>query len=81
MVRTIQRIVRTDGKSVPNTLTALGYMVDTALRKQQEADRITSSLFPPRLPGLQLVSSIGTIRLDQLDACQYDFEPYGFRDG
>jgi hypothetical protein len=81
MVRTIQQIVRTDGKSVPNTLTALVYMVDTALRKQQEADRITSSLFPPLLPGLQLVSGVGTICLDQLDARQHDFEPYGFRDG
>jgi hypothetical protein len=81
MVRTIQQIVRTGEKSVPNTLTALVYMVDTALRKQQEADRITSSLFPYRLPGLQLVSGVGTTCLDQLDACQYDFEPYGFRDG
>jgi hypothetical protein len=55
-------------KDVPNALTETVYVVDTDLRKQQEADRITSTVFPHRLPGLQLVSGVGTIRLDHLDA-------------
>lgn len=66
--------MRTGGKSVQNTLTALVYAFDTASQKQQEADRITSSLFLLCLPGLQLVSGVGTICLDQLEARQYDFE-------
>ena len=32
-----------------NTLTELVYAVDTNLRKQQKADKITSSVFPHRL--------------------------------
>ena len=49
-----------------NSLTELVYVVDTDLRKQQEADRITSSIFPHRLPGLHMISGIGTVRSTDL---------------
>mmetsp|Transcript_11499 Transcript_11499/g.25659 ORF Transcript_11499/g.25659 Transcript_11499/m.25659 type:complete len:3095 (-) Transcript_11499:90-9374(-) len=45
----------------PNQLTESVYVVDTDLRKQQEADRITSSVFPHKLPGLHLLSGLGTV--------------------
>jgi hypothetical protein len=54
-----------------NNLTEVVYVVDTDLRKQQEADRITSSVFPHRLPGLHLISGTGTVRAKNLD----DFRP------
>lgn len=44
-------------QSQRNQLTEAVYVVDTDLRKQQEADRITSSVYPHRLPGLYLLSS------------------------
>ncbi|KAL3923025.1 MAG: hypothetical protein SGILL_001888, partial [Bacillariaceae sp.] len=46
-----------------NDLTETVFVVDTDLRKQQEADRITSSVFPHKLPGLYLVSGIGTVHM------------------
>jgi hypothetical protein len=49
-----------------NTLTEVVYVVDTDLRKQQEADRITASIFPHRLPGLHLISGMGTVRAKDL---------------
>ena len=48
--------------SIPNTLLESVFYVDTDLRKQQEADRITSSVYPHRLPGLYMVSGIGTLK-------------------
>lgn len=51
---------------IKNTLTEVVYVVDTDLRKQQEADRITSSMFPHRLPGLHLISGMGTVRAKDL---------------
>eukprot|EP00934_Nitzschia_sp_Nitz4_P005331 Nitzschia sp. Nitz4//scaffold51_size120721//17088//26419//NITZ4_003718-RA/size120721-snap-gene-0.34-mRNA-1//-1//CDS//3329553835//5321//frame0 len=45
-----------------NKLTEAVYVIDTDLRKQQEAERITSSVYPHRLPGLHLVSGLGTVR-------------------
>lgn len=49
-----------------NTLTENVYVIDTDLRKQQEADRITASMYPHRLPGLHIVSGTGTIRAKDL---------------
>ena len=49
-----------------NRLTETVYVVDTDLRKQQEADRITSSVYTHRLPGLQLISGVGTVRVKEL---------------
>ena len=48
-------------------LTEAVYVVDTDLRKQQEADRITSSVFPHKLPGLHLLSGVATVPLEDLD--------------
>ena len=56
----------TNAMLTKNSLTELVYVVDTDLRKQQEADRITSSVFPHRLPGLHLISGTGTIRAKNL---------------
>jgi hypothetical protein len=53
---------------VKNTLTEDVYVIDTDFRKQQEADRITTSVFPHKLPGLYMISGVGTVRLQELDA-------------
>lgn len=55
-----------DVAGIRNGLTESVYVVDTDLRKQQEADRITSTIFPHRLPGLHLISGTGTIRVKDL---------------
>jgi hypothetical protein len=52
--------------SIKNDLTETVYVVDTDLRKQQEADRITSSVFPHKLPGLYLISGVGMIRTEDI---------------
>ena len=52
--------------AMKNKLTETVFVVDTDLRKQQEADRITSSVFPHKLPGLHLISGIGTTRANDL---------------
>lgn len=44
------------------------HVVDTDLRKQQEADRITSSVYAHKLPGLHMVSGVGTRRLTDITA-------------
>lgn len=36
-------------------------VVDTDLRKQQEADRLTSSMYPHKLAGLHMVSGVGLV--------------------
>ena len=54
--------------TMKNRLTETVYVVDTDLRKQQEADRITSSVYTHRLPGLQLISGVGTVRLSELSS-------------
>lgn len=48
-------------QETPNRLTEVVFVVDTDLRKQQEADRITSSVFPHKLPGLNLLSGLGLV--------------------
>lgn len=53
---------------IPNCLTETVHVIDTDLRKQQEADRITSSVFAHKLPGLHLVSGVGTRRISQITA-------------
>jgi hypothetical protein len=55
------------GNDTLHDLTEAVYVVDTDLRKQQEADRITASLYPHRLPGLHLLSGVATVALDELD--------------
>ncbi len=52
--------------SVKNELSETVYVVDTDLRKQQEADRITASVFPHKLPGLYLISGVGMTRADSI---------------
>ena len=52
--------------SVNNELSETIYVVDTDLRKQQEADRITSSVFPHKLPGLCLISGVGMVRAESI---------------
>jgi len=48
-----------------NQLTEAVYVVDTDLRKQQEADRITSSVYPHKLPGLHLLSGLGLVNFGE----------------
>lgn len=55
------------GPHSSHDLTEVVYVVDTDLRKQQEADRITSSLYPHKLPGLHLLSGVATVPLEDLD--------------
>ena len=51
-----------------NRLTESVYVVDTDLRKQQEGERITTSIFPHKLPGLSMISGVGTTRITELSA-------------
>ena len=56
----LRHLTSSDGKppAQPDTgmhLVEPLYVVDTDLRKQQEADRISSSVYPHKLPGLHLV--------------------------
>ena len=53
--------------SLQNELSETIFVVDTDLRKQQEADRITSSAFPHKLPGLHLISGVGKIKAEQVN--------------
>jgi hypothetical protein len=52
--------------STRNDLSETIYVVDTDLRKQQEADRLTSSIFPHKLPGLYMISGVGKIRANEI---------------
>jgi Proteolysis_6 C-terminal len=52
--------------STKNDLSETVYVVDTDLRKQQEADRITSSIFPHKLPGLYMISGVGMLRATEV---------------
>ncbi len=52
--------------SVRNELSETVFVVDTDLRKQQEADRITASVFPHKLPGLYLISGVGMVRAEKI---------------
>ncbi|GKY92493.1 hypothetical protein MPSEU_000219700 [Mayamaea pseudoterrestris] len=52
---------------VKNELSETIYVIDTDFRKQAEADQLTSSVFPHRLPGLHMVSGIGTSKVHELD--------------
>jgi Putative zinc finger in N-recognin (UBR box) len=51
-----------------NRLSESIYVIDTDLRKQQEGERITHSLYPHKLPGLHLISGIGTTRVAELSS-------------
>lgn len=51
-----------------NNLAEIVYVVDTDLRKQQEADRLTTSVYPHKLPGLGMISGIGTLRIQEVTA-------------
>ena len=63
-----------------NQLTEMVFVVDTDLRKQQEADRITGSIYPHRLPGLHLISGVGTMRTKDVSQEQPSLpNPMGFR--
>ena len=59
------------GQSKPDTKNRLSesiFLVDTDLRKQQEGERITISVFPHKLPGLNMISGIGMTRVAELSA-------------
>lgn len=43
------------------------YLIDTDLRKQQETDKITTSLFPHKLAGLHLISGVGILNYNRPD--------------
>jgi len=49
-----------------NRLTESVFVVDTDLRKQQEGERITISVFPHKLPGLNMISGIGMTRVNEI---------------
>mmetsp|Transcript_1634 Transcript_1634/g.2573 ORF Transcript_1634/g.2573 Transcript_1634/m.2573 type:complete len:2448 (-) Transcript_1634:7099-14442(-) len=67
----LQRIVMRDHDDsvhhMENRLTEDVLVVDTDVRKQQEADKITSSVYPHKLPGLHMVSGLGTVSMSNLD--------------
>ena len=67
----LHRLATGDADHRPkNSLTESVFVVDTDLRKQQEADRITMSVFPHKLPGLNMISGIGTIRATEVTAAR-----------
>ncbi|VEU39720.1 unnamed protein product [Pseudo-nitzschia multistriata] len=51
-----------------NDLTETVYVIDTDLRKQQEADQTLSTVFSHRLPGLYMISGVGTIKPNMVGA-------------
>jgi len=51
---------------LPNALCDPIFLVDTDLRKQQNPKNVTCSLYPHKLPGLNLVSGVGTIKLSEV---------------
>ena len=51
-----------------NRLTETVMVVDTDLRKQQEADRIISSVYAHKLPGLHMISGVGSIPQKLIDS-------------
>ena len=53
--------------TMKNRLTETVMIVDTDLRKQQEADRIISSVYAHKLPGLHMISGVGSIPLPMID--------------
>ena len=63
----LQRLVTptADVSGVANTLTETVYVVDTDLRKQQNPKVLTSTLFPHKLAGLNMISGVGTVKLDE----------------
>ena len=52
--------------SLPCRLTESVYVIDTDLRKQQNPKIITSTLYPHKLPGLNMISGVGTVRTNEL---------------
>ena len=51
-----------------NRLTETVMVVDTDLRKQQETDRIISSVYAHKLPGLHMISGAGSIPIGMIDS-------------
>jgi hypothetical protein len=47
--------------AVRNRLTEEVIIIDTDLRKEQETERMIASVYPHRLPGLHMISGIGTL--------------------
>ena len=64
----LERLVPGQPSNLVNRLTESVYVVDTDLRKQQEGERFTTSVFPHKLPGLNMISGIGTSRIAELSA-------------
>ncbi len=53
---------------LPNKLTESVFVVDTDLRKQQNPKILTSSLYTHKLPGLHIISGIGSVRMNDISA-------------
>lgn len=51
---------------MPNQLSEHVYVVDTDLRKQQESELILTSMYPHKIPGLHMISGVGTLRVENL---------------
>lgn len=54
--------------AVMNRLTESVYVVDTDLRKQQVGERVTSSVFPHKLHGMNMISGVGMTHVKEIDA-------------
>ncbi|KAL7473331.1 hypothetical protein ACHAXS_013787 [Conticribra weissflogii] len=60
-----------DGVTKPVFLRNRIFVIDTDLRKYQEGERLTASLFPHRLEGLNLVSGVGHVSEHGSSGCRY----------
>lgn len=52
--------------TMPNQLSEHVFVVDTDLRKQQESELILTSMYPHKIPGLHMISGVGSLRLEHL---------------
>jgi len=54
--------------TMQNQLTEEVYVVDTDLRKQEESERILASVYSHKLPGVHMISGVGTLRVQDITA-------------
>lgn len=52
--------------TMPNQLSEHVFVVDTDLRKQQESELILTSMYPHKIPGLHMISGVGSLRVENL---------------
>ena len=53
-------------ETMPNHLSEHVYVVDTDLRKQQESELVLTSMYPHKIPGLHMISGVGTLEVENL---------------